>query len=57
MITPDTLEQALARAGGKKGNKGFDAVLTAIEMANLLRVTQAVTTADLSVVAGCCYPR
>ncbi len=38
VITPDTHEQALARAGGKKGNKGFDAVLTAIEMANLLRV-------------------
>jgi 6,7-dimethyl-8-ribityllumazine synthase len=37
VITPNTLEQALERAGGKKGNKGFDAVLTAIEMANLLR--------------------
>jgi 6,7-dimethyl-8-ribityllumazine synthase len=37
VITPDTMEQALARAGGKKGNKGFDAVETAIEMANLLR--------------------
>ncbi len=37
VITPNTLEQALHRAGGKKGNKGFDAVLTAIEMANLLR--------------------
>ena len=37
VITPNTLEQALDRAGGAKGNKGFDAVLTAIEMANLLR--------------------
>ncbi len=37
VITPDTLEQALARAGGKKGNKGFDAAVNAIEMANLLR--------------------
>jgi 6,7-dimethyl-8-ribityllumazine synthase len=37
VITPDTEEQALARAGGAKGNKGFDAAETAIEMANLLR--------------------
>jgi 6,7-dimethyl-8-ribityllumazine synthase len=37
VITPDTIEQAEARAGGKKGNKGFDAALNAIEMANLLR--------------------
>ncbi len=37
VFTPNTLEQALDRAGGVKGNKGFDAVLTAIEMANLLR--------------------
>ena len=37
VITPDTMEQAEARAGGKKGNKGFDAALNVIEMANLLR--------------------
>lgn len=37
VITSDTLEQALERAGGKAGNKGYDAVLSAIEMANLLR--------------------
>lgn len=37
VITPDTLEQALARAGGKKGNKGREAAESAIEMANLLR--------------------
>jgi 6,7-dimethyl-8-ribityllumazine synthase len=37
VITPNTLEQALARAGGDKGNKGFDAAANAIEMANLLR--------------------
>ena len=37
VITPDTMEQALERAGGSKGNKGYDAVLTAIEMADLLR--------------------
>jgi 6,7-dimethyl-8-ribityllumazine synthase len=37
VITPNTLEQALDRAGGKVGNKGYDAVVSAIEMANLLR--------------------
>lgn len=37
VLTTDTMEQALDRAGGKAGNKGADAALTAIEMANLLR--------------------
>ena len=37
VITPDTREQALARAGGSKANKGAEAVATAIEMVNLLR--------------------
>jgi len=41
VITPDTTEQAEARAGGKKGNKGHDAALNAIEMANLLRQLRA----------------
>src|SRR6266567_2102653 len=36
ILTCDTLEQALDRAGAKAGNKGFDAALTAIEMVNLL---------------------
>lgn len=36
MITSDTLEQALERAGTKMGNKGWDAALSAIEMVNLL---------------------
>jgi 6,7-dimethyl-8-ribityllumazine synthase len=31
------VEQAVDRAGAKSGNKGFDAAMTAIEMANLLR--------------------
>ncbi len=35
IITPDTLEQALERAGTKSGNKGWDAALGAIEMADL----------------------
>jgi 6,7-dimethyl-8-ribityllumazine synthase len=37
ILTCETLEQALNRAGAKAGNKGFDAALTAVEMVNLLR--------------------
>ena len=37
VLTTNTLDQAIDRAGGKSGNKGSDAALTAIEMANLLR--------------------
>lgn len=33
VLTTDTVEQAEARAGGKHGNKGYDAAMTAIEMA------------------------
>ena len=36
IITSDTLEQAIDRAGTKSGNKGYDAAITAIEMANLM---------------------
>lgn len=41
VITADTLEQAIERAGSKAGNKGWEAALAAIEMANLLRVLSA----------------
>ena len=37
VVTANTMEQAIDRAGGKSGNKGFDAAMTAIEMANLMR--------------------
>jgi 6,7-dimethyl-8-ribityllumazine synthase len=37
VVTTDSIEQAIERAGTKAGNKGFDAAMTAIEMANLLR--------------------
>ena len=37
VITTDTLEQAIERSGTKAGNKGFDAALSAIEMANLVK--------------------
>lgn len=36
VLTTDTIEQAIARAGTKAGNKGFDAALSLIEMVNLL---------------------
>lgn len=38
VLTTDTIEQAIERAGTKAGNKGFEAAMSAIEMANLLRV-------------------
>ncbi len=37
IITADTIEQAIERAGTKDGNKGKDAAISAIEMANLIR--------------------
>lgn len=37
VLTTDSLEQALDRSGGKGGNKGWDAALSAIEMARLFR--------------------
>jgi 6,7-dimethyl-8-ribityllumazine synthase len=37
VLTTDTIEQAIERAGTKAGNKGYDAAMAAIEMANLLR--------------------
>lgn len=37
VLTTDNIEQAIERAGTKSGNKGYDAAITAIEMANLLK--------------------
>jgi 6,7-dimethyl-8-ribityllumazine synthase len=37
VLTTETIEQAIERAGTKAGNKGYDAAVTAIEMANLLK--------------------
>ncbi len=37
VLTTDTIEQAISRAGTKAGNKGFDAAMTLIEMVNLLK--------------------
>jgi 6,7-dimethyl-8-ribityllumazine synthase len=41
VLTTDTIEQALERAGTKAGNKGCDAAFAAIEMANLYRAIRA----------------
>jgi 6,7-dimethyl-8-ribityllumazine synthase len=38
VLTTDTIEQAIERAGTKSGNKGWDAALSAIEMANVMRL-------------------
>jgi 6,7-dimethyl-8-ribityllumazine synthase len=40
VLTTDTMDQALARAGGAHGNKGHDAAMTALEMVGLLRTLQ-----------------
>lgn len=40
VITADTLEQAIQRAGAKEGNRGFAAALSAIEMANLIKAME-----------------
>mgnify|MGYP001062554346 CR=1 FL=1 len=41
VLTCDTLEQAIERAGAKGGNKGFDAAMAAVEMGNLMRRLRA----------------
>lgn len=41
IITSDTLEQAIERAGAKEGNRGFKAAMNAIEMANLVKAIGA----------------
>ena len=41
IVTTETLEQAIDRAGGKHGNKGADAALAAVEMVSLLRSLRA----------------
>jgi 6,7-dimethyl-8-ribityllumazine synthase len=40
VLTTDTIEQALARAGGERGNKGYDAAVSALEMVQVLRALQ-----------------
>jgi 6,7-dimethyl-8-ribityllumazine synthase len=40
VLTADTVDQALARAGGARGNKGYEAAVTALEMVQVLRIVQ-----------------
>ncbi len=40
LLTTDTADQALARAGGKSGNKGWEAALSVLEMAGLLEILE-----------------
>ena len=40
VLTTDTIEQAIERAGTKAGNKGFDAAMAAIEMVSLFRIVE-----------------
>ncbi|HEY8884751.1 MAG TPA: 6,7-dimethyl-8-ribityllumazine synthase, partial [Chloroflexota bacterium] len=40
VLTTDSIEQAIERAGTKAGNKGYDAAVSGIEMANLLRTLE-----------------
>jgi 6,7-dimethyl-8-ribityllumazine synthase len=42
VLTTDSLEQAIERAGSKAGNKGWDAALAAVEMANLMGVVDKI---------------
>lgn len=41
VLTTDTTDQALARAGGEHGNKGYDAAMSAVEMARLMERVRA----------------
>lgn len=41
VVTTDTIEQAIERAGTKAGNKGYDCALSAVEMVNLIRALEA----------------
>jgi 6,7-dimethyl-8-ribityllumazine synthase len=46
LLTTDTMDQALARAGGAHGNKGWDAAMAALEMADLFAMLDAATSGD-----------
>lgn len=48
VLTTETTDQAMARSGGAMGNRGFDAVVTAIKMANLRLQIQEATTKEMS---------
>jgi hypothetical protein len=57
VLTTDTIEQALERAGTKAGNKGFDAAMVAIELATLFRALAPASSAALAVTPLTAAPR
>ncbi|MFP5503160.1 MAG: 6,7-dimethyl-8-ribityllumazine synthase [Candidatus Sericytochromatia bacterium] len=52
VLTTDTIEQAIERAGTKSGNKGFEAGVTAIEMANLMTLVNGAKPPQLKAAKG-----
>lgn len=52
LLTTDTIEQAEARAGGAHGNKGWDAALAALEMADLFAQLDAASEAEHELAGG-----
>jgi 6,7-dimethyl-8-ribityllumazine synthase len=52
VVTAETMEQAIDRAGGKHGNKGADAALAAVEMVSLLRAMRAQKGGSVRRVSG-----
>ena len=48
VLTTETTDQAMARSGGAMGNRGFDAMVAAIKMANLRLQIQEATTKEMS---------
>jgi 6,7-dimethyl-8-ribityllumazine synthase len=52
LLTTDTMEQAEARAGGAHGNKGWDAALAALEMADLFAQLDAASDAEHELAGG-----
>lgn len=54
ILTTNTIEEAIERAGTKSGNKGFDGAMIAIEMVNLLRQLKDIPEKNMASLAACC---
>jgi 6,7-dimethyl-8-ribityllumazine synthase len=52
LLTTDTMEQAEARAGGGHGNKGWDAAMAALEMADLFELLDSASDAEADLAGG-----
>jgi 6,7-dimethyl-8-ribityllumazine synthase len=52
VLTTDTIEQAIERAGSKSGNKGFEAAMAAIEMANLYHIVDRLAQKDNNIITS-----